>query len=62
MFDDDKIGHQAAYEQFHRTRPTPERGLDSKITEVPQRTRGHAASPFARDRFEDLFEQSKRLW
>lgn len=62
MFDDDNIDHQGAYEQFHRTRPAPEGKPASRITEATRRNRARGTSPFARDRFEDVFEQNERLW
>ena len=62
MFNDDNIDHQAAYEQFHRTRPVPKGKPTSKIIEATKRTRARGASPFSRDRFEDVFEQNERLW
>jgi hypothetical protein len=61
MFEDDKIGRQSTYEQFHRTRPVREPHPSQPGTLPPENTDGHGWPP-ERDRFAHYFKPSARLW
>ncbi len=62
MFDDDKIDPQSDYEQFHRTRLTPERSSCPRAGELHERTCSRNSWQPGEDRFEHLFERHDRLW